>query len=95
MSDQVIWEDPPGDLRRTRAKKWFPVLKQVMARPGEWARIHTSDSPVKASSLAGNLSRGQTSRPSGRWEFMSRKITDTEWGVWARYLGPEGGEASS
>ena len=83
-SPQIVWETPPDTYRRT---KWAPVLEQVMRRPGQWARIATKNGGEKASGLAGSLKRQETRRPSGRWEFMSRRLDDTTWGVYARYLG--------
>lgn len=81
------WEEP------TRTKKtsgmWMERLTPLMERPGAWARAATLRNQSSAGSAAHWLNRRLIKIPPGRWEFVSRTITQGEYAVFARYLGSE------
>lgn len=63
-------------------------MQHLMKKPGEWALVKTFTRPRTAERVAGDLRRGRTEKPPGRWEFESRRLEDGTSGLWARYLGP-------
>lgn len=88
----IAWEEPPriGPGGANKGK-WLEALTPVMERPGQWARVRDFDTPLKASTAAGNLRRTGPKgamTPPGKWQFASCAI-EGGGAVYARYIGPE------
>jgi len=90
----LVVSEPPKKAPTTVADS--PLIRNLIAaaneHPGEWVRIAKYTTAGSASTSASDLrnNRRTKSRPAGRWEFRSGKITDEDaWGVWAKFLGPE------
>jgi len=73
------WGEPP---EATRRGKWSKVFKELEAKPGEWAKL-SEGKPRNCYSLAGRLRKVG----AGDYEFTSRTTSETEAGVWGRYIG--------
>lgn len=94
MSDnEIVWENPPASHRQGEMD-WRERLLPLMARPGDWARVHEMNRH-SAWTLVSQLRRGIKNRPEGRWEFLARTNQNdkSKAYIYARYLGPEGGNS--
>lgn len=97
MTDNIIWEDPPEQVRAGPKLKWIPLLTPLIKKPTKWARVETFWTPSQAYSVTRQLKRavsgeGSLRIPEGRWEFVARKLPaengqQSQYGVFARYLG--------
>lgn len=86
MSVEFVDDLPP--VRGGGGGKWIPVLEELKARSGQWAIIGVKASSSLAHSTALNLKHGRVQRPSGKFEFATRRV-DGEHRVYGRYIGPE------
>jgi hypothetical protein len=94
MTDNgIVWEEP-AQISTRRAQKWSERLAPLMEQPGRWARVGNV-SRSSAWAVARQLATGTKPRPPGRWEFAARgsKEDATRGLIYARYLGPEDGDA--
>lgn len=73
--NKIEWENPPE--RRPRRRGPTAVWGELDANPGVWARISTHDKSPNA------RGRAAYAKKLG-YEAVSRRLSDTEWGVWAR-----------
>jgi hypothetical protein len=88
-NDQIIWEDPPPlAASGGGVGHWTRTLAPLVEHPGRWARVYTT-TRRSAGTTARHLRHGRYHIPPGRWEFTSRKLSEDQGGVYARYLGPE------
>lgn len=86
--DKLVWEEPPaGKSQRDYKALLEPVKKQA----GKWARILTVATPNYASSVAMTLRAGKRELPTGKFEFRSARLQDGRGGVWAKFVGRNGG----
>lgn len=86
MSEEIVWEDPPGDRRVTT--KWVDLLVPLLEHLGEWGRIKEYGAPHSAYQAASHLRRGKVNVPEGNWEFQSGTKGGKGY-LYARYLGPK------
>jgi len=80
----IEWEHPPAIIGRGRKHgAWLVELEQLRERPGEWARVLTTDKGDGASARATRINR-----LGDEWEAVSRRVDaePPEWGVWARLV---------
>lgn len=83
------WQDPPKKPLG-RSLVWPGRLEPARERIGVWARVWHYDSALTAKSAVYHLRRGMTTGVNPKeWEFV-----DSDGDVYARYLGPDSGEAS-
>lgn len=92
----IVWEAPPETDDGIQNTPWMRRLREVMARPGSWARVDTCGAQ-RAWELAARLRKREVRVPLGRWEFKAGQLEapegDLTHGVWARYLGKDGAPA--
>lgn len=88
MSAVIEWSDPPVTRSGPKGTKWLPVARQLMERPGEWAKIsesgRSSDAPTLRKALA---------KAGGTFEATARLVGEKRWGYWARYVGSDAAPA--
>lgn len=94
MSD-VQWEDPPVDGRSQRSGAFADAkfAEALRSRPGEWAYYGERESSAVTKIRQGKVNAFY---PRGHYDATSRKIPDSvpvKYKVWARYVGPEGGQS--
>jgi hypothetical protein len=88
----IAWCDPPT-ARPGRRPLWPELLAPVMKYPGEWALVRRWQHAHQAQEARKDLRRGRLRTLPGRWEYRTGRVGGTdEYGLWARYLGPELGE---
>lgn len=86
VTPPLLWETPRAIGRRA-AVDWVKLLTPLMEHPGEWARARTCASQGNASSTTFKLNHRMYIIPEGQFEFVTRKLGPTEWGIYARFLG--------
>lgn len=81
MSDELVWEAPPPATGRRSI--YAPIIKTLVERPGQWARVKT----LSSQSSAYNARRGfLKAAKDERFEATTGPIDGTsEYGVWARF----------
>lgn len=87
----IEWSDPPFEPRgRPKALCYPPLLdwmKELMTRPGEWAKIDDNLSPATVGARMDRLKISLIRRDvHARFELTTRKVSDTESCIWGRYL---------
>jgi hypothetical protein len=92
MTDDLEFVDevPPG-YKAYRSKyphpKWAAAMR---ANPGKWTRLPTDRmTQGSKSGMASNISRGRNTayEPAGAFEAITRKQSDDDYAVWARFVG--------
>jgi hypothetical protein len=85
--EELVFEEP-AELP-DKSSPWRKQLLPLVERQGEWARILTAHRNL-ATKWASEFRVGKRKAPAGRWEFTASPLAGrAEWGVYARYLGPE------
>lgn len=91
-SEEVVWEDPPPEAKVVGQSLWERRLSPLMDRPGQWARVFTSDKPNSAKGTVSSLTSGKLALPGGtkpeQWEFRASS-SDAGSAVHARFKGPK------
>ena len=80
---EIVWGTPPKSRGGRTGGVWEKRLAPLANRPNEWARVYTGTVST-ARSTSGAL---RANDKLVGYEFASRKITEDEGGVWARYVG--------
>jgi hypothetical protein len=89
---EIVFEEPPQDGRRTSGRDHAGIARSLKDRPGEWAKIYTSETSNPASTSAWQIRAGLLVpyRPAGAFEAVSRKV-DGKYRVYARFVGGSDG----
>jgi hypothetical protein len=82
-SVSVKFEDPPERHSR-RQLRWWPLLEQVMTKPGGWARIATLGNAYQANNAVRALRQRKVKYPAGAFAFQADGPR-----VYARYDGED------
>jgi hypothetical protein len=90
---EIVWEEPPPPTDRQRRRgKFAELANELRKHPKRWGRIYLGRQST-ASTLAYGIRHG--TRPGfreGRWEAVSRRLTegpDGDWATHARYVGDD------
>lgn len=92
----IVFSDPPRrGSGAGRTPKYAAHVKQLLERPGEWACIIRNPNAKTTASIATNIrnskSYGVIAKP-GKFQVVNRKTESGDYGVWARWVPPVGGE---
>lgn len=99
MTDEpdVVWEAPPTTARAARVDRQA-VLRQVVSRPGAWARLGEWTIEATARQTASDVRCGRALKdhPPGTFEASVGLVPDKPGvhGVWVRFV-PEDGPPPS
>jgi hypothetical protein len=87
----LIFEDPPGQYRRRSRTDHAAIVKELKARPGQWAIVSTHPSGAAAYIAANRLRCGFPAayRPAGAFEAVGRSVGG-EFRLYVRYVGEDG-----
>ena len=89
MTDDLVWGVPPPPKKNWSVGKgrWFRVIAELKARPGEWAQIPGEHVTGVAAQLQKGFLGGAT---KGQVEATCRQIVGSSPArvhVWARWVG--------
>lgn len=84
----IVWEEPPPSTIRRRLLNTSPLVAELKANKGLWARLAGYDKESTAQNLARRISKGRNAwaRPAGTFEAVMRRV-DGKAVVYVRYVG--------
>jgi hypothetical protein len=94
----VVWESPPNARRKYQRHRYLDSIRALCLAPGNWARIDTFHEAKHANSTRSNLKNAMSTKryklpeeaQAFEVELTVRKLTDNEWGLFARAINKEG-----
>jgi hypothetical protein len=85
--EPIRWEDPPTGVPEKK-RKWVQLLEPLLEHPKRWAVVATFEHQRQAEAAAYHMRARKIAMPPGQWEGLAKTV-DSEYRLYARYLGPD------